>query len=203
MTATSKPRYLTVGDLLVSPDLVTHHFACDLEACGGACCIEGEEGAPIAEKEKTQLLETLPDLLGLLPETNKDYILQHGVLYSPAPGAWAAMTINGGRCVFSCHEEGECARCIFERSYLEGRQQRFYKPISCHLYPIRLRHTAEGRTILYYEVWSPLCDAAVTKGEREGIPIYRFARAGLIRAFGEEWYRKLEKTADKYIATHE
>ena len=127
----------------------------------------------------------------------------HGVLYSPAPGAWATMIVDGGRCVFTCNEEGECCRCAFEKCFTEGAQSLFYKPISCHLYPVRTRRTDAGRTILYYDVWSPLCDAAVARGRREGIRIYRFVRSALVRAYGAEWYSRLEEVADHYLSSHE
>lgn len=148
-----KERYLTVGDILVSPDIITHHFACDLDACKGACCIEGEEGAPVAEEEKPILLETLPRVIHRLPSDNVDYMLSHGVLYSPVPGAWATMIVDGGRCVFTSSAPGECCRCVFEQSSREGLQDRFLKPLSCHLYPIRVRRTDAGQTVLYYDVW--------------------------------------------------
>lgn len=198
-----KERYLTVGDILVSPEIITHYFACDLDACRGACCVEGEEGAPVSEEEKPVLLETLPRVMDQLPPDNVDYMLSHGVLYSPVPDSWATMIVDGGRCVFTSCGPGECCRCVFEQSYRAGQQDRFLKPISCHLYPIRMRHTDAGQTLLYYDVWSPLCDAAVERGEREGVRIYQFAREALTRAFGKKWYHWLEEEAREYISNHE
>lgn len=198
-----KSKYLEVGEILVSPEIITEYFACDLEVCRGACCVEGVEGAPVAEEEKAPLLEALPQVIDTIPPANVDYMTAHGVLYSPAPGAWATMIVDGGRCVFTCNEEGECCRCAFEKCFTEGRQSLFYKPISCHLYPVRTRRTDAGRTILYYDIWSPLCDAAVARGRREGVRIYRFVRSALERAYGAEWYRQLEEVADHYLSSHE
>lgn len=201
--AHKKKRYLQVGDILVSPEIVTEYFACDLDVCGGACCIEGVEGAPVLEEERPLMEAALPALLPEIPQPNVDYMMEHGILYSPAPDAWATMIVDGGRCVFTCEREGECCRCVFERSYTEGRQHHFYKPISCHLYPIRTRRTDRGRLILSYDVWSPLCDGARDRGRREGVRIYQFVREALVRAFGEKWYHCLEEVAEQYLATHE
>lgn len=200
-----RPNILSVGGILISADVVETYFACDLEACHGACCIEGDSGAPIAPEEQKTLEEAFPLIADLLPESNMDYILDSGLMYTDYDGVLVTNIVEGERCVFTCFEKDGSARCAFEKSYTEGLgNDHFYKPLSCHLYPIRAKQLHDGTVALNYDRWYPICEPARAKGEKEGIRLYQFVKYPLIRAYGQAWYDELESVAQEYLhATEE
>lgn len=189
---------IEIENTIVSTEVIETYFCCDLEQCKGICCIEGESGAPLLEVERDLICQTYPTIQHLLPLKNIDYIERKGLMYYDEDGDLVTNIIDGGECVFTCTEKDGSCRCAFEKEYNEGKNETFYKPISCHLYPIRLTQYSDFIAVNYHR-WSPICEPARTLGKKLGIRLYQFVKEPLIRAFGTEWYEKLEKEATSYL----
>lgn len=194
-TPASELRVLQVGQVLLSPDLLTCCFCCDLEACGGACCVEGESGAPLTLDEACELEQVLPAVEADLGDEARAVISRQGVAYVDGDGDLVTSIVGGKDCVFTCYDEAGCCLCATEKAFREGRT-RWCKPVSCALYPIRERKLSNGYVGLNYHRWS-VCAKAVERGNELGLPIYKFLREPLIRRFGEAWYGELERTVDE------
>lgn len=191
---------LQIGDALVSLDVVERHFLCNLDACRGACCIEGDAGAPITEEEYRQLQELLPQLLDDLTPAAREVIARQGVAYVDEEGDLVTSIVGGKDCVFTCYGENGRCMCAIEKAFREGRTA-FYKPLSCHLYPIRITRYPAFTAVNYHR-WK-ICKAAEVLGRKEGVRVYRFLREPLIRCFGEAWYDELAHTAEIYLQQKE
>lgn len=185
---------IQVGDTIVSMDCLSEKFCCDLEACKGACCIEGDAGAPLEPDEVAALEEALPAVWPMLSASAQAVIDRQGVAYIDEEGDLVTSIVNGKDCVFTCYDEQGCCFCALEKACRVGAS-RFYKPVSCHLYPIRLKRIG-GCVALNYHRWE-VCRMAVEKGRRLGIPVYRFLKEPLVRRFGAAWYAELEEAADE------
>lgn len=183
---------LQVGDVLLSPDILTERFCCNYEKCKGVCCVEGDAGAPINPDEIGEIEASLDTVWGDLSAQAQAKIDQQGVAYIDEEGDLVTSIINGKDCVFTCYENGGCL-CALERAYREGRT-RFCKPISCALYPIREKRFGDGTVGLNYNRWA-ICKDAVEKGKALDIPVYKFLKEPLIRRFGADWYKQLEELA--------
>lgn len=184
---------LQVGDVLISPDILTEYFCCDLEACRGACCIEGDAGAPLTEAEILELENVLDKVWPDLSAEAQNVIDRQGVAYTDPDGDLVTSIVRGKDCVFTCYAPDGCCCCATERACQSG-QTSWPKPISCALYPIREKRLANGLVALNYHRWD-VCRPAVLKGRELKLPVYRFLREPLIRRFGNEWYEELEQTA--------
>lgn len=180
---------LQVGDILVSPDIFTEHFCCDLDACKGACCIEGDAGAPVTMEEVAALEGVLDDVWEHLSASAQAVLDKQGVAYTDPTGDLVTSIVNGKDCVFTCYDKNGCCLCATERLYREGRTK-WSKPLSCALYPIREKLFADGSIALNYDRWD-ICRPARDKGNALGLPLYQFLKAPLIARFGEEWYNEL------------
>lgn len=189
-----KLHIIQVGDVLVSPDILTEKFCCDLNACKGQCCVEGDAGAPVTLDEIAAMEEVLDTVWGDLSASAQSVIDKQGVSYVDEQGELVTSIVKGRDCVFTCYE-GDVCLCALERAYRNGKT-RFAKPISCALYPIREKRFGRGVYGLNYHRWS-VCARAVTRGEQLGIPVYRFLKDPLIRRFGEEWYAELCEVAEE------
>lgn len=183
-----------VGEAIVSFDVLKEPFCCDLSCCKGVCCIEGDAGAPITIDEVAAIENLLPEIEQHLSPEAKDVISKQGVAYTDASGDLVTSIVNGKDCVFTCYGSDGCCFCAIERAFREGRTS-FMKPLSCHLYPIRITKVGSYKA-LNYNRWD-ICKASVIKGKREGIPVYKFLKEPLIRCFGEEWYNELETVVEE------
>mgnify|MGYP002623096796 CR=1 FL=1 len=180
---------LEIQDILVSLDIFTQHFCCDIPTCRGACCIEGDAGAPVAPDEVAQIEQTLEILWDELSPAAQEVIKQQGVTYADPSGELVTSIVDGKDCVFATHDENGVCRCMLDKAY---RQQRikFQKPISCHLYPVRLKDVA-GRTALNYDRWD-ICNCARKLGKQLALPLYQFLKEPLIRRFGQAWWNECD-----------
>ena len=188
---------LQVGKVLLSTEIVTEYFCCDLSACHGQCCVDGESGAPLTLDEAAELERLLPMIEDSLSAEARKVIADQGVAYVDVEGDLVTSIVNGQDCVFTCYEDG-CCLCAAERAYREQLTD-WCKPISCALYPIREKRLSNGYVGLNYHRWS-VCDPARRKGQELRLPLYRFLKAPLTRRFGEAWYKKLEATVDAFQA---
>lgn len=185
---------IQIDDTIISMDCLSEKFCCDLEACKGACCIEGDAGAPVELDEVAELEEALPEVWHELSASAQAVIDRQGVVYTDRDGDLVTSIVNGKDCVFTCYDDKGNCFCALEKAYREGRSN-FYKPASCHLYPIRLKKIGD-MTALNYHRWD-VCRMAVEKGKQLNLPVYRFLKEPLIRRFGEAWYEELEKAVEE------
>ena len=186
------PPIIDVQGVLLSADILTECFCCDLEACGGACCIEGDAGAPVTLDEINEIETALDMVWPQLSASAQSVIDKQGVAYADPEGDLVTSIVAGKDCVFTYYDQG-CCFCALERACREGRSS-FMKPISCALYPIREKRFSDGSIGLNYHRWA-VCSAAVKRGRELQLPLYKFLREPLIRRFGEAWYAELEETA--------
>ncbi|MFV0391768.1 MAG: DUF3109 family protein [Paludibacteraceae bacterium] len=185
---------IQIEDTLISLDLFEEQFVCDLTSCKGVCCVEGDAGAPLEPEEIEKLNEVLPAVWDDLPKTSQKVIKKKGVSYIDEDGEPVTSIVAGKECVFAYKEKSGIWKCAVEKAFREGRTE-FYKPISCHLYPVRLQKYTELTAVNIHR-WS-ICDCARKNGNSLKISVYQFLKEPLIRQFGEEWYRQVEIVAQK------
>jgi len=191
------PPIIQIGDVLVSSDILTEKFCCDLTVCKGECCVEGDAGAPVTFDEVAEIEDCLDDVWGDLSASAQAVIDKQGVAYTDQEGDLVTSIVRGKDCVFTYYDDvcgvRDCCLCALEKAYRAGKT-RFCKPISCALYPIREKQLGNNLTGLNYNRWN-VCKMAVAKGIQEDLPLYKFLRDPLIRRFGEAWYEELEEVA--------
>jgi hypothetical protein len=180
---------LQIQDTIVSLDVLEEMFVCDLPVCKGICCVEGESGAPVEDEEVDRLEEVLSVVWDDLSPQAQEVINKQGVVYLDEDGEFVTSIVKGEDCVFTCYDEDGYCKCAIEKAYREGKTS-FYKPVSCHLYPIRVAKYKGFRAVNYHR-WN-VCQAAVRLGRKTGVKAYQFLKEPLIRKFGEEWYKQLE-----------
>ena len=183
-----------VNGVVVSFDIFKEKFLCDLEGCNGACCIEGDAGAPITPDEVKEVEALLPEIWDeLLPEA-REVIERQGISYHDPSGELVTSIVNGKDCVFASRDENGGCICLIEKAYREGRTP-WRKPISCYLYPVRLRKVGDFTAVNFHK-WD-VCNSAFIKGRRKGIRAYEFLKEPLIERFGKEWYDELLVVAEE------
>ncbi|MCS6808341.1 MAG: DUF3109 family protein [Bacteroidota bacterium] len=186
---------IVIDDILVDQHIIQKPFLCDTAACKGACCtIQGGTGAPLLDEELHSLMEATQHARRYLSTAAQEEIAQHGV-YEGTPGEYTTRCINNADCVFVFYEHG-IARCALEKAYLDGHSQ-FRKPLSCHLFPIRVDTT--HRPYLYYEQFDE-CAPAREYGARANVVVAEAVREALIRAFGASWYEHLRDAVQEHRA---
>lgn len=179
---------IEIDNVLVSTDIFTEYFCCDLDACKGICCVEGDAGAPVTIDEIAGIEDAIDTVWDDLSATAQAVIDKQGVAYTDRDGDLVTSIVGGKDCVFTCYEKG-CCLCALERAWRAGKTT-FCKPISCALYPIREKKLSNGMVALNYNRWD-VCHDAVKKGNELRLPVYRFLRDPLVRRFGEDFYQQL------------
>ena len=186
---------ISIKNTLVSEELLEQEFVCDLSACKGACCVEGDGGAPLNEEE----LETLE----LIYEDVKPYITEKGIKSIEAQGKWVVgqdggketPLVRGKECAYVFFDQNKIAKCAIEVAYREGKIK-YKKPISCELYPVRVSSYSEFDAVNYHK-WN-ICKPACDCGQKLKIPVYKFLKEPLINKFGLDWYKALDSAAKKH-----
>jgi hypothetical protein len=182
-----------LGKTIVSEDILEKDFVCNLAACKGACCIDGDAGAPL-EKEETEILEKIyPKVKPYLRKEGIKAIEEHGTFVTTNDGEMETPLIDGADCAYVIFDKNKTALCAIEEAYNQGNID-WKKPVSCHLYPVRVKDYSEFSAVNYHQ-WH-ICDDACKLGEELQVPIYKFVKQALIRKFGENWYSELEKVAE-------
>lgn len=186
---------IAIQDKLISEDVFKVHFVCDLNACQGACCWEGDFGAPVAEDELDILDEIWPQLKNYIPAESMDLLEKNGPFtYKVEINSHVTNLRKDGACVFMSQDEQGIAHCGIENAYRDGIVN-FQKPISCHLYPIRvLEKPDHGFTAINYDKWK-ICNPACKNGKNLGVPLYKFLKTSIERKFGEAFYKEMELVA--------
>lgn len=184
-----------IQDTLVSLDVIEKDFCCDLKACCGNCCIEGDAGAPINDDELNEIEKILPIVLPRMSRKARKVVEQQGLSYIDPSGERVLSIVDNRECVFMQRDENRCCYCLLEQAYEQGLTQ-WRKPVSCALYPIRLTKVGE-RVGVEYNRWD-ICYPARLLGKKEHIAVYQFLKEPLIRRFGQEWYDELVLTANEW-----
>jgi hypothetical protein len=185
---------IEIGKVLVSSDILDKHFVCDLNACKGACCVEGDDGAPVNQEEIDLLEEHLDSIKPYMNQKGIDVVDEQGVFYMDRFNEPVTSLVNDKDCVFVTLDEKGITKCGVEQAYREGKIP-FNKPVSCHLYPIRVSKFSTFES-LNYDRW-PICNPACSLGEQLKVPIYKFLKEPITRAYGEEFYNELEKVDEQ------
>jgi hypothetical protein len=190
---------IEIGKTLISSEIIEQKFVCDLNACKGACCVEGDSGAPLEPDEAKTLEKIYPIVKKYLSKDGIEVIEKLGKYVVDDDEDLVTPTLGNDECVYYYRKDG-ITYCAIEKAFLNG-EIAFKKPISCHLYPIRIKNYTEFEALNYDE--QPICRAACVLGEQLQVPVYQFLKEPLVRKFGEEWYRDLEKVVELYIENEE
>lgn len=184
---------VNVKDKIVSTELFDTNFVCDLNTCKGACCVEGDAGAPLTFEEVDILENILEDVKPYMRKEGIEAIEKNGVFYMDAFNEPVTTLVNNKECAFVHFDEHGIAKCSIEKAYNEGKVN-FKKPVSCHLYPIREKKLADDLVALNYDEWE-ICDPACKLGQELQVPVYRFLKEAITRAYGEDFYNEMEDVA--------
>ncbi len=188
---------IAIDKTLISEDLLEKKFVCDLNACKGACCVAGDSGAPL-EKDELPILDSILEKV-------KPYMVKKGIKAVEKYGSYVidgdgdyttALVSPGAECAFVFFDENKIAKCAIEQAYYDGKID-WKKPISCHLYPVRITAHKEYDAV-NYDKWS-ICKPACECGAKLDVPVYKFLKEPLIRKYGKDWFKQLEKSAKLYL----
>lgn len=185
---TSEELMLQIDNTIISLDIIESHFVCDLKKCLGKCCVLGDYGAPIEEQEIQIIEKNLDKIRPYMSPTGLSTIESTEFYTKDDENEYVTSLIDGKECVFVYFEEN-IAKCAIEKAY-NDKKIAFQKPVSCHLYPIRIQKY-NSFIAVNYNKWK-ICSTAIIKGDVTNIPVYRFLKDPLIRKFGKEWYEELE-----------
>lgn len=184
---------IEIDGKIVSDDILTECFACDIARCKGECCVDGNSGAPLEMEEADILEEEYENYKPYMTPEGIESVERQGFMVVDCDGDYTTPLVDDAECAYSYCENG-ITLCAIEKAFREGKCS-FRKPISCHLYPIRLINLSNGSIGLNYHRWN-VCSSACENGRRLGIPVYKSLREPIIRRFGEEFYKALECAED-------
>ncbi|RIJ50227.1 DUF3109 family protein [Maribellus luteus] len=184
---------IEVGRALLSDDIIEEHFLCDVLKCKGACCIEGDSGAPLTDEEAIQIEKDYPLFEEYLPQKHKKEVEKQGYSVIDSDGDLVTPLVNNRQCVYSFYNDNGILQCAVEKAYFEGKIK-FRKPISCHLFPIRITEYRDFDAVNYQQL--RICKPGRQCGASQKLPLYKFLKEPLIKKYGEEWYKELEIAAD-------
>lgn len=187
-----------IGNTLISEEIFDQEFICNLQACKGACCVEGDAGAPVSEKEKQSIETNLEKIRPYLTEASLSEASASGFFEKDEDGEWVTTCLKTGECNFSYRNSQGVLSCGIEESFLQ-KESTIRKPISCYLYPIRVSKVGDYEALNYHK-WD-ICSAACALGKQEKVAVYRFLEKPLIERFGQEWYRELCLVAEAYLGS--
>ena len=186
---------IAIENVLLSDQIITDQFVCDLTRCKGACCVDGDAGAPLDNKELKMVDEVFDEVLPYLRKEGIDELNKQGRYVHDKEFGWVTPTIAGKMCVYGIFDENGIVKCGIEQAYLDGKTT-WKKPISCHLFPIIVKKSNDGITVFAnYEPREDHCKAACSLGEKLKVPVYKFLKEPLIRKFGTAFYETLDATA--------
>ena len=179
---------IEVGNVILTDDIKDEYFVCDLSSCKGACCVEGDLGAPLLKDELPILNEIYPEVAPYLSPEGRKFIEAEGKYILDEDKEYSTTTINRKECAYAIYDDHGILKCGIEMAYNDGKID-FKKPISCHLYPLRVKQYDHFEAV-NYDRWH-ICKAACTHGMALKVPLYKFLKEPLIRKYGEDWYKEL------------
>ena len=188
---------MQVGNCIVGTELLEEDFLCNLDSCKGHCCVEGEAGAPLDEEEVGLIEKYYPKFERYLREESIKEIKKYGyTVIDKRDGEPVTPLLKGKECVYTIFDKNGIAKCGIEKAFLEGKIP-FRKPISCHLYPIRIKKISDDLDALNYHFWN-VCDPARKYGCKKKVKAYQFLEEALVRKYGREWYNELLEVVEAY-----
>ncbi len=194
---------IAIDNVLLSDDILTESFVCDLTKCKGACCVDGDAGAPLEKHELKELDKVYDAVLPYLNDDSKRELNRQGKYVYDKEFGWVTPTINNSICVYGITDKNGIVKCGIEQAYLD-KKVTWKKPISCHLFPVIVKESKDGSTVFAnYEPRADNCKAACALGKKLKVPVYQFLKEPLVRKFGEEFYEALEATAQAKTASKE
>ena len=186
---------IVINNKLVSDEIIEEQFVCDLNKCKGGCCVDGDAGAPLSKEELVHLNEVYEAVLPYLDEENKKELQRQGRYVYDDEFGWVTPTIQSKVCVYGLTDPNGIVKCGIEQAYNDGKVS-WKKPISCHLFPIRVQLSKNKETeYVNYEPREDLCSAACSLGKKLKVPVYVFLKDALVRKYGIEFYETLDATA--------
>ncbi|GMN10222.1 DUF3109 family protein [Croceitalea sp. MTPC9] len=184
-----------IAKTLISEEIIENDFVCNLNACKGACCVDGESGAPLEDDETEILVDIFDKVRPFLREEGIKAIEEQGAFVKGEDGEWETTLVNKSECAYVIFSDDGIAKCGLEEAYNQGATK-WKKPISCHMYPIRIKEYSEFTAVNYHK-WE-ICDPACSLGNELQLPVYKFVKEALTRKFGEDWYKELEEVAKEH-----
>ena len=191
---------IKVGDIILSDDIATQKFACDTPVCKGACCVVGDAGAPVSKDAVPVLHKAYHTLKDELRPEAVAVAEKDGVVIGSKEKGYEISCVNSAECIFVNYDDQEVAYCTIQKAFFEGRFK-WEKPISCHLYPVRLKKIG-GFEYANFEYIPKMCSAACAKGEKEDTYLANFLERPLVRRYGQEWYDEF-LAACEYVREHQ
>ncbi len=192
---------IAIDNVLVSDDVVEAKFVCDLHKCKGGCCEDGDAGAPLTKEEKKIIDQNYAAIEPYLTPEGKKEIKHQGKYIYDREFGWVTPTIDNKICAYGFRDKQGIIKCGIEQAYNDGRLD-WKKPISCHLYPIKITESKEY-TMVNYEPREELCKCGCTLGKKLKVPVYQFLKESLLRKFGPDFYEALDQIAQDYFAAKE
>ena len=186
---------IAIDNVLISDEIVTEKFVCDLSKCKGGCCEDGDAGAPLTNDELDIIKKEIDNVIPYLTNSGKKELEKNGLYQYDKEFGWVTPTVDNGICAYGFRDAKGIIKCAFEQAYNDGKIS-WKKPISCHLYPIRIKKSKHsGYDMMNYDPRETLCNPACALGKKLKVPVYQFLREPLIRKFGEEFYEALHHVA--------
>ena len=190
---------IAIDNKLVSDELIEENFVCDLNKCKGGCCVDGDAGAPLEKSELQNIDSVFETVKSYLPTEHLEEINKQGRYVYDKEFGWVTPAINGGICVYAITDITGVVKCAFEQAFYEGKIG-WKKPISCHLFPVRIQKSKNGKTeFVNYEPRPTLCAPACKLGNKLKMPVYKFLKEALLRKYGTDFYEALEAVAKDYF----
>ena len=195
----NKKKMIEIEDKIISDDVFLTQFACDLYKCKGACCVEGDSGAPISNQEVRSIENDLKSIKPFMSEQGISAVERNGVKYIDSEGDQVTTLINGKECAFVFYDQNKIAKCSIETAY-KSNKINFNKPISCHLYPIRVKKHNKFQSLNVDK--QNICKSACQCGSKLGIPVFKFLKEAIVRLWGKEFFEDLNLINDQYFNKH-
>jgi hypothetical protein len=186
---------IEIGKTLVSLDIIEKKFLCDISKCKGICCVDGDSGAPLTTKEAKLIEELFPEFESYLPEKNLEEIKKQGYSLIDSDGDLVTPIIGNSECVYTFVDSNGITKCAIEQAYLDKRIS-FKKPISCHLFPVRITEYKRFDAVNYQEL--KICKSACIHGKENKVPLWKFLKEPLTLKYGKSWYKELTVAAEQY-----
>jgi hypothetical protein len=190
---------IAIDNILVSDDVVQARFVCDLSKCKGGCCEDGDAGAPLEKEEKKILDENFESIKPYMTQEGLAEVKRKGKYLYDREFGWVTPTVNGAICAYGFRDQQGIIKCAIEQAYYDGKVT-WKKPISCHLYPIKVTRS-KAYTMLNYEPREVLCNGGCSLGKKLKVPVYQFLKESLVRKFGEDFFTALDQVAIEHFET--
>ena len=189
-------RMISIGNVLISDEVIEERFVCDLVKCKGGCCVDGDAGAPLENKELKELNDAFNSVLPYLSKESEAVLKEQGNYIYDKEFGWVTPTVGSGMCAYGIKDSQGIVKCGIEQAYNDGKIS-WKKPISCHLFPVKIKKSERGKSeLVNYEPREDLCKAACSLGKKLKVPVHIFLKEALLRKYGSDFYEALCATAD-------